>query len=183
MEVSPDPTFSTVTLKVRRFRGFTAEGCVSITTAGRRFWHPDILHSYTFDFSNGRLMEDLYSISMFCVYSLFPFLLVFLSVVLQMNSRRSTPGCPRTTSWMCQPSSTCGHWTPPSRGAMSSWRPACAFCPGALRESSSSCSVSAKDATGSLKSTCPENGQHKPVVCVCVYEQTACISRQLVKLY
>ena len=119
---------------------------------------------------------------------------IYIYISLQMNSRRSTRGCPRATSWTCRPSSTCGRWTLRSSGATSSWRPACALCPGALRESSSSCLASAKDATGSLKSICRENGQHKTAfrhlysclglvcvcVCVCLYKQTAYISRGLV---
>lgn len=92
----------------------------------------------------------------------FPCLLSFQNMFLfQRNSRRSTRGCPRTTSWMCQPSSTCGHWMLRSSGGTSSWRPVCASCPGEHRESSSNCSASVKDATGSLRSTSWGNGEHK----------------------
>lgn len=166
--------FNTVTLNPRRFRSFTAEGCVSITTAGQDTnW---IYRAYLHDEIQQRAFDG--TVVFWCVVCIYAFLFLFFYIyfVLQMNSRRSTQGCPRTTSWMCRPSSTCGRWTLRSSGATSSWRPVCAFCPGALRESSSSCSASAKDATGSHKSTCRENGQHKTAfrhlyscVLACVY--------------
>lgn len=78
-----------------------------------------------------------------------------------MNSRLFTQGCPRTISWTCQPSNTCGRWTVCSSGGMSSWRPAWGSSPDGPTESSSSSSASVKDVTDSPKSVCLRNGEYR----------------------
>lgn len=90
----------------------------------------------------------------------YAFYLFLLCLLLQMNSRPSMQGCPKTISWTCQPYSTCGPWIACSSGDMSSWRTACGSSPDVLRESSSNSSVSVKDVTDSPKYAYQENGEH-----------------------